>query len=231
MERLDGKTPVPPSKGRVIRRQSSPSLPREVSPGCFLLPRVPLFLGPRGFSWIEAGSMHRGAGSATLFITQPTCLPALLPPSLLSLVFPLLSVLCVPRVSGSPGTLSHAAEIPRSPGAPPARLDKQRGPGSPCAPCAHLHGWRGTGGSPRSPQVLLSGWRGEAAAHDPPAHAPPAQHLGWNGGQEELRALPSTQRRTGGTEQRGTKFPGRLEAWGKPLREKAGGTPCTPRAL
>ncbi|XP_040512041.1 TRIO and F-actin-binding protein isoform X1 [Gallus gallus] len=29
VERLDGKTPVPPSKGRVIRRQSSPSLPRE----------------------------------------------------------------------------------------------------------------------------------------------------------------------------------------------------------
>lgn len=30
VERLDGKTPVPPSKGRLARRQSSPSLPREV---------------------------------------------------------------------------------------------------------------------------------------------------------------------------------------------------------
>ncbi|OPJ68894.1 TRIO and F-actin-binding protein isoform B [Patagioenas fasciata monilis] len=29
VERLDGKTPVPPSKGRLARRQSSPSLPRE----------------------------------------------------------------------------------------------------------------------------------------------------------------------------------------------------------
>ncbi|XP_035195449.1 TRIO and F-actin-binding protein isoform X2 [Oxyura jamaicensis] len=29
VERLDGKTPVPPSKGRLGRRQSSPSLPRE----------------------------------------------------------------------------------------------------------------------------------------------------------------------------------------------------------
>lgn len=150
---------------------------------------------------------------------------------MLSLVFPLLSVLCVSRVSGSPGTLSHAAETQRSPGAPPAQLDTQRGLGSPCAPCAHLHGWRGTGGSLGSPQVLLSGWRGEAAARDPPAHAPPAPCLGWNGGQEELRALPSTQIRTGGTEQRGAKLPGRLRAWGKPLREKAGGTPCTPRAL
>ncbi|XP_065534764.1 TRIO and F-actin-binding protein isoform X2 [Lathamus discolor] len=29
VDRLDGKTPVPPSKGRLARRQSSPSLPRE----------------------------------------------------------------------------------------------------------------------------------------------------------------------------------------------------------
>ncbi|XP_055663284.1 TRIO and F-actin-binding protein isoform X1 [Falco peregrinus] len=29
VDRLDGKTPVPPSKGRLVRRQSSPSLPRE----------------------------------------------------------------------------------------------------------------------------------------------------------------------------------------------------------
>lgn len=34
MDRLDGKTPVPPSKGHLVRRQSSPSLPREVRLGC-----------------------------------------------------------------------------------------------------------------------------------------------------------------------------------------------------
>lgn len=44
VERLDGKTPLPPSKGRLGRRQSSPSLPREVSPGCLFLPLFfPLF--------------------------------------------------------------------------------------------------------------------------------------------------------------------------------------------
>lgn len=34
VDRLDGKTPVPPSKGHLTRRQSSPSLPREVRLGC-----------------------------------------------------------------------------------------------------------------------------------------------------------------------------------------------------
>lgn len=34
VDRLDGKTPVPPSKGHLVRRQSSPSLPREVRLGC-----------------------------------------------------------------------------------------------------------------------------------------------------------------------------------------------------
>nr|XP_009936104.1 PREDICTED: TRIO and F-actin-binding protein [Opisthocomus hoazin] len=38
VDRLDGKTPVPPSKGRLVRRQSSPSLPREpqLGGGAFL---------------------------------------------------------------------------------------------------------------------------------------------------------------------------------------------------
>lgn len=34
VERLDGKTPVPPSKGHLTRRRSSPNLPREVRLGC-----------------------------------------------------------------------------------------------------------------------------------------------------------------------------------------------------
>lgn len=53
VERLDGRTPVPPSKGRLGRRQSSPSLPREVSPGCLLLPHFPLFP-----VWVREVSLH-----------------------------------------------------------------------------------------------------------------------------------------------------------------------------
>lgn len=34
VDRLDGKTPVPPSKGHLTRRRSSPNLPREVRLGC-----------------------------------------------------------------------------------------------------------------------------------------------------------------------------------------------------
>lgn len=38
VDRLDGKTPVPPSKGRLVWRQSSPSLPREVRLACMVGP-------------------------------------------------------------------------------------------------------------------------------------------------------------------------------------------------
>lgn len=46
VDRLDGKTPVPPSKGRVVRRQSSPNLPREVRLGCAVGPH------PNFPSWV-----------------------------------------------------------------------------------------------------------------------------------------------------------------------------------
>lgn len=46
VDRLDGKTPVPPSKGRLVRRQSSPSLPREVRLGCAVGPH------PKSPSWV-----------------------------------------------------------------------------------------------------------------------------------------------------------------------------------
>lgn len=46
VDRLDGKTPVPPSKGRLVRRQSSPSLPREVRLACVVGPH------PKSLSWI-----------------------------------------------------------------------------------------------------------------------------------------------------------------------------------
>lgn len=39
VDRLDGKTPVPPSKGHLTWRRSSPNLPREVRLGCTAEPR------------------------------------------------------------------------------------------------------------------------------------------------------------------------------------------------
>lgn len=47
VDRLDGKTPVPPSKGHLVRRQSSPSLPREVRLGCAA------GLHPNSPSWVS----------------------------------------------------------------------------------------------------------------------------------------------------------------------------------
>lgn len=196
-------------------------------------------LGSRGFSLLQAASVHRGAIMAVLSIwgiTRPSRLPALIPPYLpprcpsqvrfRSQEDFLLSVPCVPRASGSPGTLTSAAETPRSPGAPPAQLGIRRGPGPPCALCAHLHGRRGTGGNQGSLRAPLGSWRGAAAAR-----APPAPLSGRSGGQGGPQALPSARRKTGGAKRRGAELPGRLGAWGKCRRGRAGGIPCTPRVL
>lgn len=86
VERLDGKTPLPPSKGRLGRRQSSPSLPREVSPGCLFLPLFFPYL--RGFSSLQAASARGGAMAAVpLVMTQPTLIPPYLPPRCPSRVY------------------------------------------------------------------------------------------------------------------------------------------------
>lgn len=64
VDRLDGKTPVPPSKGHLVRRQSSPSLPREVRLGCAA------GLHPNSPSWVSFPHTFCSV-SATCFSSIP----------------------------------------------------------------------------------------------------------------------------------------------------------------
>ncbi|XP_072718923.1 uncharacterized protein [Ciconia boyciana] len=140
VDRLDGKTPVPPSKGRLVRMQSSPSLPREGQRLSWHLeprsrdPKEPL-RSPSPARHPERASRNQGA---PLCPTSPGWL--------------------LERGSPSPRSASPARRLERRAGepvSPPRRSEKSwRSPGEPGHPPSSERGraaWQ-AGGIGQTPE-------------------------------------------------------------------------------